>query len=70
MSTCKRYGPKRKRMPVERAQRFQSNCPQIAVALGNGLQSWPLRRKCRVDREPGSRPVGVSILFERDFSAN
>lgn len=35
-----------------------------------GLQGWPRRRKRRFGGKPGSRPVGVQNLLERDFTAN
>lgn len=35
-----------------------------------GLQGWPRRRKRRFGGKPGTRPVGVQNLLERDFTAN
>lgn len=34
-----------------------------------GLQGWPRRTRRRFDGKPGSRPVGVENLLERDFNA-
>lgn len=38
------------------------------VMRGAGLQGWP-RRKRRRGGRPGTRPVGVTNLLERDFTA-
>ena len=40
------------------------------LMAGAGLQGWPRRRKRRFGAKPGVRPVGVSNLLERDFSAS
>ena len=34
-----------------------------------GLQGWPRRKRRGAGRRPGSRPVGVKNLLERDFTA-
>ena len=34
-----------------------------------GLQGWPRRKKRGFSRRPGSRPVGVDNLLERNFTA-
>ena len=40
------------------------------LMAGAGLQGWPRRRRRRFGGTPGVRPVGVTNLLERDFSAN
>jgi putative transposase len=40
------------------------------VLAGAGLQGWPRKRQRRIGDKPGVRPVGVTNLLERDFSAN
>jgi len=40
------------------------------LMAGAGLQGWPQRRRRRFGGNPGVRPVGVTNLLERDFSAN
>jgi len=40
------------------------------LMAGAGLQGWPRKRKRRFGGKPGVRPVGVTNLLERDFSAN
>lgn len=37
---------------------------------GAGLQGWPRRRKRRFGGKRGARPVGVTNLLERDFTAH
>ena len=39
------------------------------LMAANGLQGWPRRRKRGFGQKPGSRPVGVENLLERDFDA-
>lgn len=39
------------------------------LMAANGLQGWPQRKKRRFNQRPGSRPVGVGNLLERDFDA-
>jgi len=40
------------------------------LMAGAGLQGWPRRRKRRFGGKLGVRPVGITNLLERDFSAN
>jgi len=40
------------------------------LMAGAGLQGWPRQRKRRFGGKPGVRPIGVTNLLERDFSAN
>ena len=40
------------------------------LMAGASLQGWPRRRKRRFGGKPGVRPIGVTNLLERDFSAN
>jgi len=40
------------------------------LMAGAGLQGWPRKRQRRFGGKPGVRPVGVTNLLERDFSAN
>ena len=42
----------------------------VRLMAGAGLQGWPRKRKRRFGGKPGVRPVGVTNLLERDFSAN
>ena len=40
------------------------------LMAGAGLQGWPRKRQRRFGGKPRVRPVGVTNLLERDFSAN
>ena len=39
------------------------------LMAANGIQGWPQRKKRRFGQKPGTRPVGVENLLERDFDA-
>ena len=54
---------------VDEGERISVNRVARLMA-GAGLQGWPRRRKRRFGGKPGTRPVGVENLLERDFGAN
>lgn len=53
---------------VDEGERISLNRVARLMAAA-GLQGWPRRKRRGAPRRPGSRPVGVKNLLERDFTA-
>ena len=53
---------------VDEGERVSLNRVARVMARA-GLQGWPRRRKRRFGAKPGTRPVGVENLLERNFDA-
>ncbi len=49
----------------------QASLTRVArLMAGAGLQGWPRRSKRRYGAKPGTRPVGVENLLQRNFAAH